>query len=315
MKMKLEDFIEAGYKATQLHRGTVGDVKLITGIAGDKLVLKTQHKWERYSDTDSWRREYDLYTSDFGKLFDDNLRWPECYRAEMNDDETQIWMEYIDGVSGRELTVEMLELAAFELGRFQAKLYKQNLQNSFYFTQIEWAKSYYTEYRAKTKEYEYIRSEDCELPEHLREMLIDICNETEAIYDNINHMPVVLCHRDFWLENIIYSHGKIILIDWDCTGWGYMFEDIVQLATDEVGFEYIDAYYQKFIPAYLKGFSEYADISGINNIYEYAWKVLLIKFWSVPVYHYMNSKSSEEKKLAIDILQKIYEMRDLHVTN
>lgn len=52
----------------KLQGGTVGDIRLITGIAvtsdGEKLpykiVLKIQKKWERYGDSDSWRREYDL---------------------------------------------------------------------------------------------------------------------------------------------------------------------------------------------------------------------------------------------------------------
>ena len=282
--MKLEDFIDAGYKVTQLHGGTVGDVKLITGIAGDKIVLKTQHKWERYGDSDSWRREYDLYTSDFGKLFNGNLRWPECYHAEINDDETQIWMEYIDGVSGRELTVEMLEQAAFELGRFQSRV---SIPNQPYFTQLEWTKHYYTEYRAQTKEYAYLRSDECKLPEHLRQMLINI------EYSAVEHLPIVFCHRDFWHENIIYSGGKIRLIDWDCAGWGLLGEDIIQLVTDEVDPNHLEEYFRRFVPAYLKGF-------GIDNID--LWKMLVVK-------HGYSSIHSP------DVLQKIYEMRDLHVTN
>lgn len=41
----------------------------------------------------------------------------------MNEEEndTQIWMEYIDGISGLDLTGDMYERAAEELGRFQGK--------------------------------------------------------------------------------------------------------------------------------------------------------------------------------------------------
>ena len=78
---------EADYKTTQLYGGTLGDVKLIEGNAKSddgefysyKVVLKTQGKWERYKDADSWRREYDLYKSDLGKLFSESFRWAECY--------------------------------------------------------------------------------------------------------------------------------------------------------------------------------------------------------------------------------------------
>ena len=58
-------------------------------------------------------------------MFDDTLRWPLCYHAEMNDDQdqTRIWMEYIDGPAGYVLTPDMLEQAAYALGRFQGRLY------------------------------------------------------------------------------------------------------------------------------------------------------------------------------------------------
>ncbi len=36
------------------------------------------------------------------RSFPKSFRWPKCYHAEMNQEknETQIWMEYIDGISG-----------------------------------------------------------------------------------------------------------------------------------------------------------------------------------------------------------------------
>ena len=320
-KMLDTEIIRADYQIKQLHGGTVGNVNLVIGIAetigGDKLpynvVLKIQYKWERYGDPGSWRREYDLYLSDLENLFSDTLRWAKCYHAEINGDktETQLWVEYIDGVSGYDLTPEMLEYAATELGRFQGRLYKEQprlLQNISCFTEIADVKDYYMENNMKSEESRYVRSEDCEIPKHLRQMIIDVGDETEKIYDNINNMPVVLCHRDFWVKNIIYSNGKIILLDWDCTGWGYMFEDVIQLITDEIDIKYLEEYYRRLVPAYLKGFSEYTDISWIDKLY--AWKMLIIKCTRNFVYWYMSAKSSDEKSKYIDMLQKIYDMRE-----
>ena len=90
-----------------------------------RIVLKIQKQWNRYNDPGSWRREYDLYASDLGETFSNALRWPTCYYAEMNteEDEFHLWLEYIDGVSGLDLTGDMYEQAALELGRFQGKLY------------------------------------------------------------------------------------------------------------------------------------------------------------------------------------------------
>ena len=69
-------------QARPLKGGTVGQVRLITGLthtedAGRqpfRLVEKTQQKWERPGDPDSWRREYDLYRSGLSDLFDDTFR-------------------------------------------------------------------------------------------------------------------------------------------------------------------------------------------------------------------------------------------------
>lgn len=223
-KMLGKNIIRADYQTKQLHGGTLGDVQLVTGIAettgGERLpyrvVLKIQKKFERYGDPGSWRREYDLYTSDFGKVFIDSLRWPECYHAELNVDEWQMWMEYIDGVSGLDLTGVMYERAALELGRFQGKLYAEQpafLQNLSNLSNVEFMKNFYLHYRSWNVVYDYIRSDACEIPRHLCKMLIDIDENADEIFSRIKRLPVVLCHRDFWVANIFYSDGKIILID------------------------------------------------------------------------------------------------------
>jgi len=52
-------------------------------------------------------------------------------------------------------------------------------------------------------------------------------------------LPIVLCHRDFWIENIFLSQGKLRLIDWDCVGWGFAGEDIASLIADDKDVEYM----------------------------------------------------------------------------
>jgi hypothetical protein len=169
----------ADIETKPLHGGTVGNVHLVTGIAKTtdgreityNIVVKTQKKWERYRDPDSWRREYDFYRSNFGALFSESFRWPECYHVEMNEEEneTQIWMEYTDGISGLDLTGDMYERAAEEIGRFQGKLYAEQpafLQNMSNLSRAEkYMKDIYLHYRSWNRVYDYIRSDDCGIPE------------------------------------------------------------------------------------------------------------------------------------------------------
>ncbi|MGN7384161.1 aminoglycoside phosphotransferase family protein [Paenibacillus sp. SAFN-117] len=319
-KMLDKTIIRADYQLKELQGGTVGDVWLVTGMVetsdGEnlpyKMVWKTQKKFERYGDPESWRREYDLYASDFQKLFFDSFRCPECYHAEINGDEIQLWMEYIDGVSGLNLTSEMYERIAEELGRFQGRLYTERpkvLQNLSNLSKVEFMKNYYLRYRSWNVLYDYIRSDDCEIPKHLCKMLIDIDNHADEIFRRIEKLPIVLCHRDFWVANIFYSDSKIVLIDWDTAGWGYMGEDIASLITDEADVRHMIEYYQKCIPAYYRGFSEYADVSHISDhcIYE----LILVMFGYRLVEWYKFAESPEDKSMHLNTLQKIHEMRNM----
>lgn len=99
-KMLNKPVVELTYETKMLHGGTVGQVYLVQGQATSlegvslpyQLVLKVQKKWERFGDTESWRREYDLYASDFASTFTPSFRWPTCYHTEMLEDLNYIYM-------------------------------------------------------------------------------------------------------------------------------------------------------------------------------------------------------------------------------
>lgn len=313
------EMISADCETVPLQGGTVGSVYLVTGNADTangetlpyRIVLKIQKKWERYGDPGSWRREYDLYTSDFGATFSDALRWPTCYHAEINDDENeiQLWLEYIDGVSGLDLTGDMYEQAALELGRYQGRLYAEQpavLQSLTNLSHAELMKNTYLHYRSWPLVYNYLRSEDCEFPKHVREMLIDIDEHADDIFKRIEKLPLVLCHRDFWVTNIIHTDEKIFLIDWDTSGWGYLGEDLASLIADEADIEHMVEYYERCVPAYYKGFTQYANVSSIPDpcVYE----MILLAFGYRLVEWYVHAKSDDEKTQCLHTLQKIYEI-------
>ncbi|MCM3628186.1 aminoglycoside phosphotransferase family protein [Paenibacillus glycanilyticus] len=315
------DIISADYQTLSLQGGTVGKVYLVTGIAetvdGKKLpyriVLKIQKKWERYGDPGSWRREYDLYSSDLGATFSQALRWPICYHAELNaeENEYQLWLEYMDGVSGLDLTGDMYEKAALELGRFQGRLYAEQPAVLNCLTNLSHAdlmKQTYLHYRSWPVVYDYIRSEDCEFQLHVRQMLIDIDEHADEIFARIENLPLVLCHRDFWVTNLIYADGNITLIDWDTSGWGYLGEDLASLTADEPDIDHMAEYYRRCVPAYYKGFSEYAHES--HQITDHCvYEMILLVFGYRLVEGYLHAETDDEKTKHIHTLQKIYEMK------
>ena len=285
--------IDATYETVPLHGGTLGTVMLVSGTAKTSegkevpysMVHKTQKQWSRHFDTDSWRREFDLYASGLDELFSESFRWPKCYHSKLSDNELQLWMEYIEGSSASALTLDMFEQIAKELGRFQGQIFAKQpvqLQHLSNLSNPEFAKKNYYHYRSWPEVYDYIRDENCSLPKHLCRMLIELDENADDIWKQIESLPIVFCHRDFWITNIFYSNGKIRLIDWDTTGWGYLGEDIASLITNE---------------------------SAITN--PYILEMMLLKFGYRLVEAYKFGDTEEERQLQLDTLQKIYEIQTL----
>ena len=305
------------YRTKELEGGSIGNTLLIEGTAQDcsgeaalfKVVLKFTSNWGRELDPDSWRREFDLYMSELDSVFSGSFRWPKCYYSEIGDKENQLWLEYIEGVSGLSLTLDMFERTARELGRFQGKLYAEQpafLQNIANLSKVDDLKNHYQAYKSWNIIHDCIHSEKSEIPEHLRKMLINVEENTDEIFSRIEKLPVVLCHRDFWAENIFHTESGIIAIDWDTVGWGYMGEDLASLISDDVPLK-ITEYYQKCVPAYYEGFLEKADISHIKDYCIY--DLIRVMFGHKIVNWFLHeAESPEEKKRYIDWLQEIYEI-------
>jgi len=108
------------------------------------------------------------------------------------------------------------------------------------------------------------------------------------------------CFNIYIFHVLAYSKTRLI-------GWGYFDEDLASLIADEAGVENMVEYYQKCVPAYYKGFSEYADISHVtaeNCVRE----LILVMFGYRLVVWYKFAKSLDEKTLHLNTLYKIYEM-------
>lgn len=315
-----QDILDATFEMHQLKGGTVGEVWLVYGTAltveenkeSFKVVYKRQKKWERFGDLGSWRREYDLYQSDLSGFFNDFMSWPKCYGAYLLDAETQLWMEYVEGLSGENMTSEMYVQVANEMGCFQGRLHatspeKLNLPENL--SDKGFSKRNYLHYRSWSEVYDYIRQDDCEVPRYLCEMLIKLDEEAEKIWTGIETLPLVFCHRDLWVANIFCTEKKISLIDWDTAGWGYLGEDIASLITDEGDVAHMVEHAKACIKSYYEGFSKYVDISQIKK--SYLKELILFLFGYRLISGVKFAETKEEKTYHLDILNKIYQMEEL----
>jgi len=304
--------IDEGYQITKINAGSVGHVELVTGMCENKpfkAIVKTQKKWERPGDPNSWRREYDLYVSDLEKIFTENFCWPKCYHAEINSDETKLWLEYIEGISGPDLTVEMCEKIAEGLGNFHRKLYEEKhtltVEN---LCRPDAMKNFYHYNRSSHDLYNYIRQPDCKIPSHLCEMIISMDEKSDDIWAEIEKLPIVLRHGDFFPPNIFFTDGKITPIDWDSAGWSYLGEDLVGFITETNDIDHMVELYHKCVPAYLKGFSE--GTTQIKNPYIYERIVMHMGYMLISKFTWKNTeKTPAEQEFDMVVLQKIYEMK------
>jgi len=152
----------------------------------------------------------------------------------------------------------------------------------------------------------------------LRQIIISNDDELETLFKNIAQMPIVLCHGDVWCHNVFYSDGKITLIDWESINWGHAFDDILHLVSDmiipysdifTINIESLDEYYRRFMSAYLKSFSEHADISQIN--YSYMWKKFITDFGYGVIGWYLSAETEKAKRRHIDELQKFHQLQEI----
>jgi hypothetical protein len=276
----------AEYEALALHGGTLGDVHLLTGTAFTadgrslpfRMVRKTQKRWHRPGDPASWRREYDLAQTDLRRLFTPAFRGPDVYYAECTDDANCLWMEYVEGSSGANLTPEALELAALSLGRFQGRSARQmeTLRAIPCLGDAAYAERDFGQWQPETLEYKRLRGADCPLPGRLQRLLIDTQSQAAEVFTAMHALPQVLCHRDYWTENILINGGNVIVIDWDCAGLGAIGEDIASLIADETEPGSIGRLAEKLVPAYYRGLQETISLPPMREIP--VREMILIKF-------------------------------------
>ena len=306
--------------AEPLSGGTVASVvKLMTtSLTTDgqridfPLVVKTQKKWERFNDPDCWRREYDLLSSSLADYFPAEFRWPKCYDASINEQENEICliMEYIDGPCGKELDRFALEKAARNLGMFHGKTHMNKEALSKELTNLssnDYMKNFYHRYRSWPVVFDAIRNAECQIPRPLCEMLIEFDHKSQTFFEHIASLPVVLCHRDYWIANIFLREGKIFAIDWDTAGWGYLGEDIASLIADEADVDHMAENFDLIVSSYLEGFTHYVPLESFDPAI--IIDMILAMYGYRIVEWYLFAETDEQKHLQIQALKQIAEIK------
>ena len=227
-------------------------------------------------------------------------------RRRKNETENCLYMAYVEGVSGAALTLDDLTLAVEALGRFQARCHEQAalLQAIPCLSDSGYMQRDFAQWTPDTVEYKYLRSSDCKLPRHLQYMLIELQGDADSIFQAMAQLPLVLCHRDYWTENIFVSDGRVIAIDWDCAGFGVPGEDISSLIADETPAGQIGAYYRQLLPAYDQGLRTGLTLPPMEALP--IREMILFKFGYRFLQQLMFSSTQRLKDEAVQALEKIH---------
>jgi hypothetical protein len=259
--------------------------------------------------------------------------------AYINRDETEIelWIEYISGVSGAELSADMLEKTAYRLGQFQGRHSAKSdvLRGMNCFCDAGFTERAFEAWHTQSFTFDYLITPECQMPEHLKqklrsgevklvpgksfeyaclrsdcfdvpahikEMLARIDERKSEIFAEFNTYPTVLCHGDFWCENIFIDGEKITLIDWDTAHFGFPGEDIACLIVDGMPVERFEENINRVIPAYLNGLSE----SGFTSLpsEKLILTMCLIKFG----YRMLQEHIFENEPWGLAALEKLYKI-------
>lgn len=89
--------------------------------------------------------------------------------------------------------------------------------------------------------------------------------------------------------------------------WGYLGEDLASLIADEADIDHMVEHYRRCVPAYYKGFSEYADAPPVAD--HCVYEMILLIFGYRLVERYLITEDKDEKTKSVHTLQKIYEMK------
>ncbi len=217
-------------------------------VLNGRNLASSPPEWQTSDDPSHWNfwaREALIYNSPFSAwLAPAGVRLPDVYELSLEQQARRatLVLEDIDGRGGATLTEDDYVTIASAWGRAQGLLASERAGEARALTW--WSRAFLRRYTAsKPVDYGMLHDEAAwqapliagNWPPALRDGLALLHDRAEQLYACLEAGPQVLCHLDFWPNNVFVETGDgVVLVDLGFCGWGSPAEDIGNFAPDAV---------------------------------------------------------------------------------
>jgi hypothetical protein len=226
-----------------------------------------------------WQREILAFQSGLLTQLPPGVRAPRFYGTTQNENNTWLWMEYIQETTSKQWSLEDFGRAAYQLGRFQGRyLVGTSLPDQPWLTQSffrnVWDKEgRWSRFMDPTSTENAWQSPITQrgFDDRQKSRVLQLLEEKGRFFDANDRLPQVLCHNDASRRNFMWSRSaktgeeELIGIDWAFSGIGAVGNDLGQLVgTSLFFFEYSPLNAEMLEAAQLEGY-----LAGLaeNNIH------------------------------------------------
>ena len=190
-----------------------------------------------------WRREIHAYETGFAyaAYHDAGIRAPRLDAVVAHENgEIELWLEYVDGRTGFDLSAERLGRFAYELGAGQARWVGRVPAP----VELPWLSRRWLAQYLSVGPGANVRVADADWddpvaaaawPAPVRDALRRLWESRTRTPAAVEALPHTLCHLDVWPANLIEdTSGASVLLDWSFVGEGSVGEDPANLIVDSV---------------------------------------------------------------------------------
>jgi len=230
------------YLGQATNQGELVNWSLILKVFGESAEATPLTAWNY------WRREVDVYQSDFLENLPGGIRAPQCFAVqEQGQGRIGLWLEDIVG-DKLEWSIADYGQVAYDFGRFNGFYLTAQPIPTYPWLSQQWLRGFVERtipsiaLLQQTLDHQWVKR--VYLPD-VAQNLFQLWAEREWYLQILTCLPQTLCHMDAFRRNIFIRRApdesqETVAIDWAFVGSGAVGEELVPLIEASIGFMEVD---------------------------------------------------------------------------